>query len=343
MDIRITVSLACTLLWAGCTVQLNPEPETEGVAIGFQAESLLLDDISTKSTTEQFNSSDDSFSIFGERITAADEHSTVFDGAEVRHSYQSGVVDNWSYNPTRYWFWASQSDRYDFVAISPAEVGTTNEHAAGNLSVSTHYDCESGDQYDIMAATYRRSGSNWEGRYQTVNLSFSHMGSAVGVKVTNNSSRESVTLTSIHYQNLVVSADAKASLDSYGRTVLRWANPTPSSAAVRQISYAPATTVAPGLTYPDNAHLDYQIMIPQNLSLYGAKLILNYKVGETDYSREIALTDIKRSDETAITSWEIGFKYTYTIYVRMDGGLLVTVSTTPWDVPVAAETPGILI
>ena len=349
MDIRITVSLVCTLLWAGCTIQLNPEPETEGVAIGFQAQSLLLEDITTKGTTERFNSNEDSFSIFGERVTATDEHNMVFNGAEVKHNYVSGVQDVWFYDPARYWLWTSQSDRYDFVAVSPANVGTTNENAVGNLSVSTHYNYyvegypERGDQYDLLAATYRRYGNNWERRYETVNLSFSHMGSAVGVKVTNNSASASLTLTSIQYKNLVVSADAKATLDSYGRTVLRWANPTPSAAAVRQISFAPSTTVTPGNTYPDNANVDYQIMIPQNLSMFGAKLILNYKVGDDDYSSEIALSDIKRSDDTAITSWEIGYKYIYTIYVRMDGGLQVTVTTTPWDEPVAAETPGILI
>ncbi len=347
--ILIAAIASGALLTAGCVKLDNPAQEQNSIC--FQAGcSLLREDVTTKGTTESFTSNDDTFSIFGERITSSEEHALIFNGDVVKHSYDGGSTDSWTYNQVRYWSWASQSDRYDFVAVSPALNATTNENAAGNLSVSTHYNCyvegqpESGDQYDLLAATYRRNGSSWDRRYETVSLNFSHMGSAVGIKITNNSAAATtISVTSLYFQNLVVSADAKVSLDAYGRTLMRWVNPTPSRASVRQITYSPAVSIESGQSYPAEGQPDYQIMIPQDLNLYEAKMVLNYQVGDENFSSEIPLASIKRNDDTAITSWEIGHKYNYNIYIRMDGGLLVTVYTTPWDVPVAAETPGILI
>ena len=61
------------------------------------------------------------------------------------------------------------------------------------------------------------------------------------------------------------------------------------------------------------------------------------------HGAEISLKDIcPRGDDTPITSWERGVKYTYEISMRLDGGVLVNVVTTDWDT-VEAETPGLLI
>lgn len=347
-------AVACTLsILAGCTAKLDPAEER---VISFTAAGspLLRDDANTKATTDSFVSNDDTFSVFGELVSASGTHTEVFNGTTVSHTYQEegGIVtkDEWSYSPLQSWNWSSMSDYYDFVAVSPAiyndnNVGTVKENAVGNLSVTTHYDYDNtlgapsgGDKYDILAATYRRSGADLERREDRVNFSFSHMGSAVAIKIINNSTSANVTLNYLQFTNLVVSADAKVSLDNYGGTVLRWANLMPSASLVRRLS--------PGqsITHGNNWTSEFQIMIPQNLSLYNPKLLLNYTVGETTTNPdvEILLNGIERDDGTPITSWEIGVKYIYNISMRLDGGLLVTVTTTPWDA-VEAETPGILI
>ena len=332
-------------------------------AITFKVGSnLLKDDAATKSLTESFTSNGESFAVFGERIPAVGDRSTVFNGVEVLHTYtveDEVVTENyWNYFPPRFWYLLSMSDRYDFVAVYPYAAGrTTNDNAVGNLSVSTHYDYDNpdfdpdhpgdeepsggGDTFDIMGATYSRDATDWENRFSRVEFNFSHMGSAVGVRVINTSSTTNITVTSIYYKNLVVSADAKVSLDNYLRPVLRWVNITPSAAKVRKLAKANPTVISPGDDYIG----DYQIMIPQNLSLYNAYLYVTYKIGvaEDEYTAEIPLAQIERTDGTAITAWEIGKMYTYNISVRLDGGLLVTVTATPWDVPVEGETPGILI
>ena len=354
--IAAPAAVALALLLGGCDPAGGLEPESDGTTIAFSAVSpLLRDDVMTKSTTDEFISTDpdhpDTFSVFGERVTSTDEHITVFDGVTVTHHYvlsdsepPTVLQDYWDYeSPLRYWDWLSTSDRYDFAAVSPAG-HSVNEQAEG-LYISTHYDYltgapSGGDKYDILAATYRRRGiDNWENRYEQVRLTFSHMGSAVGVTVLNTSQNTSVTVNYLQYKNLVVSADAIVTLDNYGQTILRWVNPYPDGRAVRKLAKAEPTTITHGQEYTG----EYQIMIPQNLSLYGAKLVLHYTVNGVEYDAEIPLAEIKRNDGTAITAWEIGCKYTYTVSMRLDGGLLVTVTTTPWDEPVQGETPGILI
>lgn len=358
--IRIAVSAAAALalmLEGGCVRTDVPEPAAEGTPIAFGAGSYLLrNDAATKGLTEDFTSNNDTFAVFGEKVTVNDVHTPVFDGVTVNHRYEKDaegrvVEDEWYYTSTRCWQWTSESDRYDFVAVSPANVGSVKEETVGNLSVSTHYDYndpnDDNDVYDILAATYRRTGTNWNRRYDMVELTFSHMGSAVCVVVANTSSTRRITVTSIYYENLVVSADAKVSLNSNGQTDLRWTNRTPSADTVRKQTKNPATEIGPQTRYEGGA---YQIMIPQDLTLYNAALYLTYIVDDDPEVEEevitsppILLSSIQRTDGTPITSWEIGYKYTYDVSIRLDGGLLVTVTTTPWDEPVQGETPGILI
>lgn len=351
--IRIAAAVAVALaLLAGCVRTDDLTPEADGTPIDFGAGSYLLrNDATTKGLTEDFTSNNDTFAVFGEKVTVNDVHTPVFDGVTVYHKYETDaedrvVEDEWYYASTRCWQWTSQSDRYDFVAVSPANVGSVKEETMGNLSVSTHYDYndpnDDNDVYDILAATYRRTGTNWNRRCDMVELTFSHMGSAVCVVVANTSSTRRITVTSIYYKNLVVSADAKVSLNSNGQTELRWTNRTPSADTVRKLTKNPATTIVPQARYEGGA---YQIMIPQDLTLYNAALYLTYKVdeGPEETSEPIYLSSIQRTDGTPITSWEIGYKYTYDVSIRLDGGLLVTVTTTPWDEPVQGETPGILI
>ena len=345
--IAVPVAAALALLLEGGCVRTDVLEPTEGTPIAFSAgNKLLRDDATTKSTTDGFTVDGESFVVFGEKVTASETHSTVFNGVTVSHTYLQNV-DEWGYTTPRFWAWTSQSDRYDFVAVYPAGLSTVKEQSAGNITVSTHYDYASNKE-DLLAAVYRRTGADWASRYNSVPLTFHHMGSAVAVTVKNTSSNTNITVTSIYYKNLVVRADAKVSPDVYGDAFLRWANPgfSEEDEIVRKLSKDEnPTTITPQTEYTG----EYQIMIPQDLDMYEGyegHLYLTYKVGDNPNlvtSDPIPLAGIKRADGTAITSWRIGYKYTYTVSVRLDGGLLVTVTTTPWDEPVQGETPGILI
>ena len=350
--IRIAAAMLLTVsLLGGCGQKLDLAQD--GEEIRFSATPLELRAETTKSTTDAFVEDKEKFVVYGERVTSSDVRTTVFDGVSVSHSYEEDIVDDWDYTNHQAWQWGSVTDRYDFVAVFPAippgdvNVRTEKLGGAGNISLSTHYDYltgapTGGDKFDLLAASYRRNG-NIVGRNDIVDLTFTHMGSAVSVAVLNNSKESDITVTSIYYQNLVVSGDAIVTIDAQGRPYLYWANTTPNASAVRKLTKEPdpLTTISPREEYTG----EYQIMIPQNLEMYGASLYLKYIIGNgvEQTSPAIPLASILNESDEPITSWEIGYKYTYTISVRADGGLLVIVRTTPWDVPVVAETPGILI
>ena len=342
--IRIAAAMLLTVsLLGGCGQKLDLAQD--GEEIRFSATPLELRAETTKSTTDAFVEDKEKFVVYGERVTSSDVRTTVFDGVSVSHSYEEDIVDDWDYTNHQAWQWGSVTDRYDFVAVFPAGKGTIKQVTPGNISLSTPYNYltgapTGGDKYDLLAATYRRNG-NIVGRNNIVDLTFSHMGSAVSVAVLNNSQASDITVTSIYYKNLVVSGNAIVTIDSYGRQNMRWADTTPSASIVRKLTKEPATTIVPREEYVG----EYQIMIPQNLETYGAALYLTYKIngGVEQISPAIPLASIKNESDEAITSWDFGYKYTYTISMRADGGLLVIVRTTPWDVPVAAETPGVLI
>ncbi len=348
--IRIAAATLLTLpLLGGCGQKLDLAQD--GEEIRFSATPLELRTETTKSTTDAFVVNNEAFYVYGEKVTSAGVRTTVFNRVSVSHSYEKVAeevtVDRWDYSNHKTWDWGSTTDRYDFVAVYPSGKGTEKQDAPGNISLSTHYDYltgapTGGDKFDLLAATYRRNG-NVVGRDRIVDLTFTHMGSAVSVAVLNNSKESNITVTSIYYQNLDAEADAIVTIDSYGRQNLRWANSRRSGSLyhVRSLSKTPATTITPGEEYTG----EYQIMIPQNLETYGASLYLKYKIGNgvEQTSPAIPLASILNESGEPITRWEMGYKYTYTVSMRADGGLLVIVKTTPWDVPVTAETPGILI
>ncbi len=353
--IRIAAA-ACTLLMvAGCARTLDPAQE--GNAIRFTAGSALLrDDAKTKGGDIKDGTAfdiDDAFTVYGRRHGSLGE-SIVFNGETVTKE-----STGWEYSPARFWFWESEGNYYDFVAVYPAGKGSVRMAIPDNLAVQTAYNIErtpTPDNYDLMAATYRRRG-NVADPCARVDLSFSHMTSAVGVVIINNSTETNVTISQIEFQNLAVCGDAKVTLDNLGNTTLSWINTERNTNLVRTTTYSPNVSIAAGSRYAlDNDHpdgaKDYDLMIPQSLDQAAAagsgdahkpKLLLTYKPGSgASKTATITLKDVPKADTTPLTSWEIGHKYTYFISMRLDGGLLVSISTTAWD-DVEAETPGLLI
>lgn len=350
---RVTFILAavCTLALstlAGCVKTFDPAPEQDN-PIQFQAGagSLLLNDDATKAIKESFVT-DDSFSVFGEWVSG-DVHTTIFDGNAV-----SLRNSGWQYDNPKMWIWNGTSDYYDFVAIHPTGKGSSTVTSA-NLAVSTHYDIDT-DDYDLLGAAYHRSGLADDPK-AIVDLDFHHLGSAIGIVIQNNSDSKAVTINSWKFKNLMVCGDAKVTLDSYGNIFKTWINTERNSQDKRAKTVG--TSIAAGDSYgtlaQDNVTIlpnDYQIMIPQRLDqAVGAgnleenmpQLILNYTpAGDEAQEYVFTLKDVKRTDDSPITSWEIGVKYIYYISMRLDGGVLVDITTTEWS-PVEAQTPGLLI
>ena len=343
----LTAAVSLILLLAGCGGTLGPAPEQ--AQIRFEAGSLLLlDDAQEQTKTDPKDSfrSGDTFAVFGTR-TISGVTTTVFGGTNgVTVRAGSGSPPSWTYGPIKSWYWESSSDYYDFVAASPADKGTVRMDIPGNIAISTSFDITA-DNYDLLGAANRRRG-NIQNPMDTVNFRFAHMTSVVQVKVMNNSENIGVTIDSYHFKNLVVVGDAKVTLDLSGYANRSWINTERNSSNVRVSE--PDEEVDSGETYLG----EYNFMIPQRLDqAVGAggleanmpKLYLYY-TPESSVQKEaiISLKDIcPRDSSTPITSWQMGSKYIYEISMRLDGGVLVTVTTTDWGDPVEAETPGLLI
>ena len=343
-------AVACTLsILIGCTAKLDPVQE--GTPISFISESPLLmsENVTKVSLTDQFVAGS-TFSVFGNRVVS-DEPSDVFDntGATVTAydpDNDSSTPLVWRYSPLRSWLWESTGDWYDFVGISPAGKGSAKMNISGNLAVSTHYSLSS-DNYDILGSAYRRRG-NVPDPFAIVPMAFSHLGSAVIIRVMNNSASTDVTLKEVKYKNLVVEGDAKVTLDTYANPEKSWINTERSRGFVR--------TSAPDLSIEadDSYDCSPEVMIPQRLDQAAAAgnsvedmpaLYLYYTPdGSTQKEAIIRLKDIcPRDSDIPITSWSAGTKYIYEISIRLDGGVLVTVETTDWGEIIEAETPGLLI
>jgi len=336
--IRIAAATTVTLLLAGCAARLDPaQPEAE---ISFSAGSLLLrDDADTKSGTPKTGTTfeaNDAIAVYGWH-NAASELITFGTTTPVT----LGSNGQWTYSPIESWQWSGTSDYYDFVAIYPYSCSPTA--TSSPLTVSVDYDPVT-TQYDLMTASKRRLSTETD-PCATVPLEFSHRLAAVMVKVTNDDGGQTFRLDACHYRSIIVDATA-TSVFSNGSFKFSWGNNTRSSMDL--LGSAPAVDLTAG----NSTELDYDLMIPQDLNVLGStpSLVLTYtpKSGDT-YGDAItsvvplsSITDKIDNTGDVIETWEEGVIYTYDITIRIGGGVIVNVITTPWE-EVEAETPGIMI
>lgn len=337
--------LGCILILSGCRREALPDDGDNAIRFSMGA-ALISQGPATKfgDLKGEFGSGDDVL-VFGRRNT--DNH-PVFDGVNV-----SMGTAGWTYGTPRYWNWAATTDYYDFLAMYPVygPIAPSCDFDADPLILSVSYNA-SAMQYDLMLASKRRTYSSDGDRFSKVPLTFSHMLSAVQVKVKNGSTNGSVWLQGYHFENLVVTGVATASFDAQGAPALNWDERTRFTSPVGGADIgAPGErweikTETTNNTYTFNGQ---DMMIPQS---HSEKIGSNYPTLVVDYAvsatapllhARIQLKDIlTNTNAPAIPTWEMGKKYLYEIVFSLDGGVQVRVTTTNWDA-VAAETPGILI
>lgn len=347
--IRIGLALAgCILLAAGCIQRSSLEPD--GTPIGFSAGSAMLRDDDTKSGTlktgPQFDPGD-RISVYGWH---AGPRQLVFDDQLVEYE----GAGQWTYSPVRSWEWQGAGDSYDFLAIHHYQTADPHPSAvvSPRLIVSQLYHVS--DNYDLMMAGVRRSYGE-DSRNRAVALNFQHMCSAVRIIVYNDSEEADFTLNAYAFKNIAFQATARAQIND-GDVSFDWAGAQRVAATEVGGASAIGQTVAHGSASPGYTS-PFDLMIPMNLddelgagTGHWPSLVLRFtQDGESlEEEREVNLKDIFRlganEEETQepLLRWERGAVYTYKIHVRLDGGIVVHVETTDWDV-VEAETPGLLI
>ena len=344
--IRIA-AVACTLLiWTGCSLTLDPAQDVN--VIRFTAGSPLLRDDATKGTLKEGTTftPGDAFLAWAWH-DAANQHLSFGTSTAIT----LGDGGTWDYAPHQFWNWRSGDDYYDFLAVYPA--GKDISHTAATiqnklLKAAVEYDATD-DQFDFMAAGLRRNDKS----IGTVEFTFQHMLCAVSVKVKNSANSVNsggypltIKLKSCKFVNLVTTSSVSV---TYTGTALE-SNPGTggrSTTAVLGPTIPANTMLAPGSSYPTTAQWD--IMVPQDLDTEGTEYLPPYLeiVYDTDDATNETLTlnlmAIKdRTTNEPITEWHAGIKYSYEIELRLGVGIIVNVSTTPWEV-IEAETPGLML
>lgn len=332
-----------TLLPAGCVRTLDPAVET--AEIRFDAGSMLLRDDATRTGTPKTGTAfdvNDAFVAWAWHY-ATQQHFSF--GTQTPVTLGAGGL--WDYAPHQFWNWQEGADFYDFLAIYPAGKPITHQAATllqPNLKASVSYNATS-DQYDLMAAGTRRNDKS----ITPVPLTFNHMLSAVSVDVLNAEGSMdnlgnplTVTLKSCKFVNLQTSASVTVTFNGTTLDVQRPGDR--SEVPVLGPAIPASTTIAPGAHFPTTDEWD--LMIPQDLNPEGtlpALQVVFNKGDATDVTETLELRAIKTTDTNEpITEWRAGTKYHYRIELRIGVGIVVTVTTTPWEV-VEAQTPGLMI
>lgn len=349
--IRIAAAAGALAIWGGCARLAVPEEPDGKNAIGFNAGTLLLqDDAPTKAGTFKGDFAiGDKIAVFGRRYGNS-QTTDVFNRTEVEKT----SATEWTYSPLKAWYWLSTGDYYDFLGVYPSDKGTSRMDVPGNLAVHTHYSLSTSN-YDLMYALHRRYGSDND-RISAVPLEFRHALCAVRIILDNDSNGSDITINSYEFTHMVVSADAKATMNGIGNPEITWINTTRYSEPVRTVtpdaflagknnsgvhSYtgdydffiptaldATSNGVADDEGHMPHLHIRYT---PKNQSAIDANILLKSIV-----------KDSFNGDNTPVDTWESGVRYTYHIKIRLDGGVQITIITTEWE-EISAETPGVMI
>ena len=335
----------------GCAHVAVPETDDSQAAIGFIPGAMLLnDDAGTKAAVfkEGDFQNDDIIAVFG-RHHGINDPTDIF----VNTPVQNKGEDYWVYSPLKHWNWLSEGDYYDFLSVYPSGKGTARMDIPGNLAILTHYDLSDSDNnnYDLMYALYRRHYSRVD---EPVPLNFHHTLSAVRVVFENDSNNQDITVNSYEFTHMVISADAKATMDGIGNPEVTWIDAIHSADAIRQVT--PGALLKGKKYSGEHSYTGpFDFFIPTALDATSdgsadeskmPHLHISYTSGQTQQEADILLKSISRNplngDHTPVEVWEPGVRYTYNINIRMDGGVQIIVVTTEWD-NIYAETPGVMI
>lgn len=289
---------ALILTAASCTSTLSDEPATDARAISFTPAA------ETRAAVETDFPDGSSFSVWGWYDTDSQITNNVFDGETVTKS-----GNNWSYDGgTRYWI---PRMTYNFYGVYPANVGSCE--ADGTITV-TNFDCfATGDAaVDLMTAT---APGLLGDAAPTVAMPFQH--ELAKVKFTVKSENTVATVSSFK----VYGVNYQGTLAKKGQTAT-W---NPVTACTETNTPYTLTDFTFNTTNGFEKDMLGDVLLIPDKDLTDAKLYIAYRYqGETtDRTSTINL------QTTAITQWEAGKSYHYTLTIK-GGTLTVTVTVADW-------------
>lgn len=285
---------ALILTAASCTSTLSDEPATDARAISFMPAA------ETRAVVEGGTLPDD-FLVWG-----GYSNTLLFEGETVHPngSYENGM---------RYWV----PGTYNFYAVYPATIKNKKTFSNGSLTVE-YFDCSAtgADAVDLMTAaseiiTYQE-GSNPPG---SVNLPFQH--ELAKVKFTVKSENTVATVSRFN----VYGVNYQGTLTKKGQTAT-W---NPVTACTETNTPYTLTDFTFDTTNGFEKDMLGDVLLIPDKDLTDAKLYIAYRYQEETTAR----TSTINLQTTAITQWEAGKSYHYTLTIK-GGKLTVTVTVADW-------------
>ena len=342
--------ISAAFLFGGCTDRRALD--TDGAEICFGVATVRLEAETKLGGTLHVNFTDGD-GVESKRSKIAvyawheQERMKVFDNVVV--SLEDDAQNLWSYSPKQKWRWGSGADSYDFLAVANpdavTDIASRKDDDESPFTLSVSYDATYA-QYDLLMAGVRRSTSE-SNPSAKVPFVFQHALSAVKVKFIKDSGGADFRVTAFHFYDLMVRADIEASLSpslTFSKAAVEY-SPEPVFGETKE--YASAVLVnADNPSYEPYGADNWALLLPQSLDQSSnghPTLIVTFNTSQdVSYTREIRLDEIPDEQGQIINEWLPGRKYVYEIHILMDGGVLVNVTTTPWD-EVEAATPGLMI
>lgn len=293
----LRLSAVSALLLGACT---NEVPDTvQNGAISF--------DIPQTRAVIESNNDMTAFNVWG-WYDANTTPFAIFDNTKVEKS-----KNGWNYTDyARYW---SPGKTYDFYGIHPSEIsGVEIDPKKGTITV-TNFDCSAtgADAVDLMTASRKgMDGSNPE----MVTLTFNH--ELAKVNFTVKSEKTVATVSSFK----VYGVNYKGTLIK-GQTNTTW---NQVAACVENDNLYKLENFTFNTTNGFEKDMLGDVLLIPDTDLTDAKLYIAYRYPEETTDR----TSTINLKTTAITQWEAGKSYHYTLTIK-GGKLTITVNVADWD------------
>ena len=283
----------------------------------------------------------DQFTVYAEQNLGADRTTEAHQWVSLLENervYKDG--SDFTYDNTRYWI---ENRTFFFFAVYPYGTSVTRtedtivhdgENAtefAYSVDVSVPYAANT--DYLVAQRTVCTNDVESEADYPTVGLSFEHLLSQINVKVkkADDNAKDTFIVTQIGLSNISRTASFKAvhAPNSYTETFIV---ATESRRVRRQGLSVELTTNGVDVLGDDGL-----LVIPQELGSVKLTLEYSYK-GESE--KEVTYSTVEVDIPTdAVSKWEKGKKYTYTLTLEFDHNIYIgTPTVSDWSTPQAGGT-----
>lgn len=261
---------------------------------------------------------------------------------DVKADYDGGL-GGWALETKYYW---PSTGKLSFVALSPSIANTTtydktngfsitsawSQGANENTIVDLMYSDESRDNEKI-SFTPDNDDNSGAHKYNGVDLKFNHALSYITFKV---KTAAAYSTTKFRLNTITLSGVYTTGTFIQKHATDPWAEDTTSDPA--KVGTYVAFTNTPGLPFDHSDAVEANaatgkeiILLPQALTASQQKITVNYQISTdngTSWINQEQVADIKG----AITSWEMGKKYIYTITIGMNE-IIFDPAVADWTTP----------